>query len=168
MKKLFLLISIGLVAGLYACSGGKTEKAEKTEKTEKTEKDASTGATSRDGEVRHLTLAEFKSHVMDTETMEYLAGRPCVIDFYADWCGPCKEMSPVVERAAAKLAGKVDFMKVDVDAEGELAAMFGISSIPTFVFFAADGTRTSIREWFPNLNLWKWWNAIALANNNNG
>lgn len=141
MKKLFLLISIGLVAGLYACGGGKTDNAGKEkDSVEKTEKDASTGATSREGEVRQLTLADFKSYVMDTATMEYLGDRPCVIDFYADWCGPCKEMSPVVERAAAKLTGKVDFMKVDVDAEGELAAMFGISSIPTFVFFAADGT----------------------------
>ena len=65
--------------------------------------------------------------------------RPAVIDFYATWCGPCKMMAPVVESLAGKYAGKIDFYKVDIDRESELASVFGISSIPTFLFIPVKG-----------------------------
>ena len=56
-----------------------------------------------------------------------------LIDFYADWCGPCKIMSPIFEELAEEYKGKIDLKKVDVEAEGEKAAKFGVMSIPTFV-----------------------------------
>ena len=64
---------------------------------------------------------------------------PVLIDLWADWCGPCKMMAPVVESLAGKYAGKIDFYKVDIDQESELASVFGISSIPTFLFIPVKG-----------------------------
>ena len=69
----------------------------------------------------------------------FAGSRPAVIDFYTTWCGPCKMMAPVVESLAGKYAGKVDFYKVDIDRESELASVFGISSIPTFLFIPVKG-----------------------------
>ena len=69
----------------------------------------------------------------------FAGSRPAVIDFYTTWCGPCKMMAPVVESLAEKYAGKIDFYKVDIDQESELASVFGISSIPTFLFIPVKG-----------------------------
>ena len=69
----------------------------------------------------------------------FAGSRPAVIDFYTTWCGPCKMMAPVVESLAGKYAGKIDFYKVDIDQESELASVFGISSIPTFLFIPVKG-----------------------------
>ncbi|HXY56932.1 MAG TPA: thioredoxin [Nitrososphaerales archaeon] len=64
------------------------------------------------------------------------ASQPVVVDFYADWCGPCKTIEPVVHKLAEEYYGKVKFVKVDTDANQELAAQFGIMSIPTVMFFS--------------------------------
>ncbi|MDG6901579.1 MAG: thioredoxin [Nitrososphaerota archaeon] len=61
---------------------------------------------------------------------------PVVVDFYADWCGPCKIIEPVVHRLADEYTGKVKFVKIDTDANQELAMQFGIMSIPTVMFFS--------------------------------
>ena len=59
---------------------------------------------------------------------------PVMIDFYADWCGPCRMMAPVVEKFAGDYDGRVKIGKINVDEEMELAARFGVQSIPSFVF----------------------------------
>jgi len=64
------------------------------------------------------------------------SGIPVVVDFYADWCGPCKMIEPVIHQLSKEYEGKVKFVKVDTDANQELAAQFGIMSIPTVMFFA--------------------------------
>jgi thioredoxin 1 len=61
-----------------------------------------------------------------------------LIDFYADWCGPCKVMAPIFEELEKEYAGKIEFKRVDVEAEGEMAARFGVQSIPTFVLVKDD------------------------------
>ena len=61
---------------------------------------------------------------------------PVVVDFYADWCGPCKMISPVIHKLSEEYQGKVKFVKVDTDANQELAMQFGIMSIPTVMFFS--------------------------------
>ena len=64
------------------------------------------------------------------------SSQPVVVDFYADWCGPCKIIEPVIHRLSEEYAGKVKFVKVDTDANQELAMQFGIMSIPTVMFFS--------------------------------
>lgn len=84
-----------------------------------------------------LTDAEFKTAIFDytkSNDWKYAGDFPAVIDFYASWCGPCKAMAPVIENLAAEYAGRVRIYKVDVDKERRLAALFGVRSIPTFLF----------------------------------
>jgi len=64
---------------------------------------------------------------------------PCIIDFYADWCGPCKAVAPVLEELSNEYEGKINIFKVDTEAEQELAAAFGIRSIPSMLFVPKDG-----------------------------
>jgi thioredoxin 1 len=64
---------------------------------------------------------------------------PCIIDFYADWCGPCKMVGPVLKELAEEYRGKLDIYKIDVDAQRELAAAFGIQSIPSILFVPLNG-----------------------------
>jgi thioredoxin 1 len=64
------------------------------------------------------------------------SNQPVLVDFYADWCGPCKIIEPVVEQLSKEYAGKVKFVKIDTDANQELAMQFGIMSIPTVMFFS--------------------------------
>lgn len=93
--------------------------------------------------VQYLTTSDFRKKIMDYEAHPdewvFAGSRPAVIDFYTTWCGPCKMMAPVVESLAEKYAGKIDFYKVDIDQESELASVFGISSIPTFLFIPVKG-----------------------------
>lgn len=90
-----------------------------------------------------LTSAEFRKKVWDYEANPrqwvFQGQRPAVIDFYADWCAPCKTASPILEELAQKYQGKVDFYKVNTDNEQELAQVFGIRTIPTFLWIPKEG-----------------------------
>lgn len=94
-------------------------------------------------EAIELNAAEFRKQIYDYEKnpegWKYEGDQPAVIDFYATWCGPCKMMAPVMETLAAEYAGKVKVYKVDVDKEQRLAALFGVRSIPTFIFIPRGG-----------------------------
>ena len=98
------------------------------------------------GKVQVLTASDFRKKVMDYESHPeewvFAGSRPAIIDFYTTWCGPCKMMAPLVESLAGKYAGKIDFYKVDIDQESELASVFGIRSIPTFLFIPMKGNPT--------------------------
>ncbi len=75
-----------------------------------------------------VTQSTFKSEVVDSET-------PVVVDFWAEWCGPCKKLSPILEQIAEEMSGQVKVAKVDVDAERTLGAMFQVMSLPTVMIF---------------------------------
>lgn len=75
-----------------------------------------------------VTAESFDEEVLGSET-------PVIVDFWAAWCAPCRQVAPVLDRIAEEYEGSVKVAKVDVDAEGELAGRFGISSIPTIAFF---------------------------------
>ena len=85
----------------------------------------------------HLTKETFLQKVFDyTQNKEWkFAGElPCIIDFYADWCQPCKMVAPILEELSEEYAGKINIYKIDTEAEQELAAVFGIRSIPSMLF----------------------------------
>ncbi len=92
--------------------------------------------------VEHLTKETFKSKVFNFEKnkdWKFEGTKPCIIDFYADWCGPCKMVAPVLEELSKEFDGKLDVFKVNTEEEQELASAFGIRSIPSFLFVPADG-----------------------------
>lgn len=89
-----------------------------------------------------LTKESFAQKVFDFEKntdWKYEGDRPCVVDFYADWCGPCKMVAPILDELSKEYAGKVSFYKVNTDEEQELAGMFGIQSIPSLLFVPLTG-----------------------------
>ena len=96
-----------------------------------------------EGEVIVLNKADFLTKVFNYEKNSqewvYEGKKPCVIDFYADWCGPCKMIAPIMKELAAEYKDKVIFYKIDTDREKELAMVFGISSIPLVLFVPAEG-----------------------------
>ena len=121
MKKFFVLLASGLM--VMSCTG-------QTKKTETMS-------------VKHLTKAEFLTKVVNYEAnpgeWKFLGDKPAIIDFYASWCGPCKAAAPILEELATEYEGRIDIYKVDTEKEQELAAVFGIRSIPSILFIPMEG-----------------------------
>ncbi len=87
--------------------------------------------------VEHLTKETFKEKVFDFEAGEkwnYKGELPCVIDFYADWCQPCKMVAPILEELQEEYNGKLNIYKINTEEEQELSQVFGIRSIPSMLF----------------------------------
>jgi len=85
----------------------------------------------------HLTTEAFKAKVFnwdENQEWKYEGELPAIVDFYADWCGPCKMVAPILEELSAEYDGKLNIYKVDTDKEQELAMAFGIQSIPSILF----------------------------------
>lgn len=78
--------------------------------------------------VSNFTESNFKSEVLESKL-------PVLVDFWADWCGPCKMIAPVVDELAKEYSGKIKVGKVDVDSNSSIASQYGIMSIPTLIFF---------------------------------
>jgi thioredoxin len=92
--------------------------------------------------MENLTNESFKTKIFDFENCKewkFSGKLPVIIDFYADWCQPCKMMYPVVDEISKEYAGKIDVYKIDTDAQQELAGMFGIQSIPSILFIPLEG-----------------------------
>lgn len=89
-----------------------------------------------------LNLETFKSKIFDYENnnqWSYKGELPAIIDFYADWCGPCKALSPILEEIAQDYSGQVKVYKVDTDASPELASLFEVRGIPSLLFVPKTG-----------------------------
>ncbi len=92
--------------------------------------------------MEHLTKQTFLEKVFNYEQNQewkFEGKLPCLIDFYADWCGPCKMLSPVLEELSKEYEGKINIYKVNTEVEQELAAAFGIRSIPSLLFCPTEG-----------------------------
>lgn len=135
MKKLLFTVLAATLL-LVSCGGKPTTENATTDKetTTKTESNMKT---------IHLTKADFLAKVANYETnpeeWKYLGDKPALIDFYADWCGPCKAIAPTLEELAKEYGNDIYIYKIDTDKEQELAAVFGIRSIPTLIFVPMDG-----------------------------
>lgn len=89
-----------------------------------------------------LTADGFKEKIFDyskDQEWKYAGSLPAIVDFYADWCGPCKAVAPVLEELSNEYEGKLVIYKIDTDKEAELSALFGIQSIPTLLFIPVEG-----------------------------
>ncbi|MCK5730462.1 MAG: thiol reductase thioredoxin [Draconibacterium sp.] len=96
-----------------------------------------------EGETVKLNKAKFLQEVWDYETSpkewKYKGDKPAMIDFYADWCGPCKTAAPILEELSIEYSGKVVIYKIDTQVERELASVFGVSGIPAFLYIPIEG-----------------------------
>ncbi|MDP4238996.1 MAG: thioredoxin [Bacteroidota bacterium] len=128
MRKI-IFTSVLFAVALTACAGNNTKNNSEENKTSKEQKKMGT---------IHLTKAEFLSKVANYEAnpteWKYLGDKPCIVDFYASWCGPCKTIAPILEDLANEYNGQIYIYKVDTEEEQDLAAAFGIRSIPTILF----------------------------------
>ena len=92
--------------------------------------------------LEHLTVDTFKEKVFNYENnkdWKFEGSRPAIIDFYADWCGPCKVVAPLLEELQAEYGDKLDIFKVNTEEQKELSSVFGIQSIPSLLFVPIEG-----------------------------
>jgi thioredoxin 1 len=143
-KGMILLMAMPVLIGMVSCgqaARGSDEGSDKklTVTNVKEAKDDAHGTVM-------LTKADFLTKVMNYEEnpqeWKYLGEKPCLIDFYADWCAPCRTTSPILEELAKEYAGKINFYKIDTQKEQELAMIFGIQSIPAFLYCPMEGKPT--------------------------
>jgi thioredoxin 1 len=122
MKKISLLITIAFSMLLINCSASNPENVKKG--------------------VVHLTNETFKKDVYNYELnkqWKFEGKMPAIIDFYADWCGPCRKMAPIIDEIAVEYGGKIKVYKVDTDVEKMLSQTLGITGLPTLLFIPANG-----------------------------
>lgn len=134
MKKISFLVSALLVLLMSNCNAGNPSKT--------------SASSNSSGVVIALTNEVFKQKVFNYEvnkSWKFEGNLPVIIDFYATWCGPCRQLSPIVEELAKKYDGKIIVYKVDTDKEPQLAQSMGIQSLPTLLFIPVKGQpRSSI------------------------
>jgi thioredoxin 1 len=103
-----------------------------------------------------ITQQEFAEKIFDyrvEKEWNYKGELPAIVDFYADWCGPCKMLAPVLEDIAKEYEGKLRVYKVNTDAEQEVAAAFNVQSIPTILFIPKDGKPQAAMGFLPKAQL---------------
>src|SRR5574344_1075253 len=143
MKK--LLFSFLALCLMTSCNGQSTKEKSTSTKTTKIMTTI------------HLTKADFLAKVVNYEVhpneWKYLGDKPCLIDFYTTWCGPCKMLAPILEELAQEYGDRIYIYKVDTEKEPELAGAFGIRSIPTLLFVPMTGQPQMAQGAMPKASL---------------
>jgi len=107
-------------------------------------------------DVRYLTTAQFAERVFDYKNNKdwvFKGDKPCVIDFYTTWCGPCKRLAPIMDELSQTYCDQVVFYKVDTERERELAYLFGINSIPQVLYVPMEGKPMLLQGLYPKENI---------------
>ncbi len=138
MKKVIYLAIMMLTASIAVCAQTNDEKK---------------------SNIIHLTKSEFIAKVCNYKTdgkeFEYKNDKPAIVDFYADWCGPCRKLSPILEEIAEEYDGKIIIYKVNTDKEPEIASAFGIRALPTLLFIPTEGETSHLLGLRPKEELCK-------------
>lgn len=179
MKAIILSSAIALLLTASSCGNANPKSSVNSNSpeviTKQTASDApvttgeepGTGNASSTGKPIMLTKAMFLDKVYDFEktpdTWVYKDNKPCIIDFYADWCRPCRMVAPIMEEFASKYNGQLTIYKVDTDKERELAGYFGIRSIPSVLFCPVNGKPQMSQGALPKEEFEKIINQLLLA-----
>lgn len=138
-----LIVLVGIIfAFTYKTDSQTTDKKNQTTEQNITTENKTGQKTGKGKNMEYLTAQTFKEKVFNYEAnkeWKYEGEVPCIVDFYADWCGPCKMIAPTLEELAEEYEGKIMIYKVDTEKEQELASAFGIRSIPSLLFVPKDG-----------------------------
>jgi thioredoxin len=142
MKKLLLTIASAVFI-LSACANSSSLEKKNSASNDMVNTGKASAVTKSS---EQLNKAQFVQKVWDytksPNEWKYLGNKPALIDFYADWCGPCKIASPILEEVGAEYAGKIQVYKINTDQERELAQVFGITGIPAFLYIPMNGKPT--------------------------
>jgi thioredoxin 1 len=136
MKKLFLTMTAAVLI-LSACGNQK----QGSNGNQEIGNSAVTARTTAPSEklTKELFVKKVWDYTNSPNDWKYLGDKPAIIDFYADWCGPCKIAGPILEEIGTEYAGKIQVYKINTDQERELAQVFGITGIPAFLYIPASG-----------------------------
>ena len=144
MKKLMVILAVVAIS-LQSCNSSQAKNNGNEPKVGE-KPGESVSASNADGGTVKLTKAKFLAEVWDYENSpkewKFKGKKPALIDFYADWCGPCRTAAPILEEIAKEYNGKVVIYKIDTQVEQELAAVFGVSGIPAFLYIPVNGKPT--------------------------
>lgn len=154
IKSIALILLLASIPQLTACQNFSNKSNNKTKKEMKT---------------IQLTHEDFLTKIVDyknnPQEWDYLGDKPAIIDFYADWCGPCKMLSPILEELAAEYDGKIYIYKVNTEKEEELSAAFGIRSIPSLLFIPMGEDPQMAQGALPKNELKRLINEVLLKSN---
>jgi thioredoxin len=168
MRKGILSIIVLLSIGITSCSNSESKNLPEGEQLAvlTSKKEIKSKTVKSETTMEHLTKQTFQEKVFNYEKnkeWQYEGDLPCIIDFYADWCGPCKMVAPILEELSKEYEGKIKIYKIDTEKEQELAAVFGIRSIPSILFVPKDGQPQMAMGALPKQSLEKAINEILLT-----
>ena len=159
MKSVFITAILALAISFTSCGNQPANKSEDKAQAVAEKKDPTNAPIK-------LTKDKFLAEVWDYESnpneFAFKGELPVLIDFYADWCGPCRRVSPILDELAAEYEGKIKIYKINIDFERELASTFGVQSIPTFLYIPltgepgmaqGGGTKEMFKEYIDNILL---------------
>lgn len=143
-----LSLGFSAVACTNAQSGEAQTQASNVAQSETSR--TATDDTKKESPIKHIDARYMRENIFDYKAnptkFVFKGKKPAILDFYADWCGPCRQLSPRLETLAKKYAGKIDVYKINIDDETELAKVFGVQSIPMLLFINTDGSTPSVSQ----------------------